>query len=358
MKCLRTLSTAKVFSIIIVIVFIALSILTVSSMIGDVYGDEYVFIRITENLPNSSTSADWLLIDHPELVNLDVSSEKFYHLAYDTKVWVHPLLPNYLMYPLFKVIDPMKANVARVIPLSLMFISVLLMVDIIRRKFNLTLAGLSVLPFLFSNQLLGGGLWLYYDAFMIMFFILSLWIIYTKPDSKWLYVAITAMLLSKEMGLFYMLPLLIAYYQQTGNIKHTASLVLPIMAIIAWVIYTGVISGDILYVWHHWEALKPTPNIFNMRLTMEYIKFYLINWGLAFYFVITIPGFIFVTIASIKTKNNAYLPFMLFYVIAICCAAGWGLVPYHLHSVLYAGMMMAVLSISLFFKDAFALQRE
>jgi hypothetical protein len=309
-------------------------------MTGSIYGDEYVFIRITENLPDSRTSADWLLADHPELVDTDVTGD-------------------YLMYPLFKIIDPTIPRVARSIPLVLMLVGVFLLVDIIRRKFNLTVGCLSVLPFLLSNQLLGGGLWLYYDAFMIAFFIISLWIIYTKPQSKWLYVTITAMLLSKETGLFYMLPLLIAYYHQTRNIKHTVSLLLPIISTVVWVVYTGVISGNILYIWYHFEALRPTPSLLTINWTIETIRFTLLDYGLLFYFILTIPGFILATIETIRTKSITYLPFMLFYIIPLCCGAvGLGFAPYQMHSMLYAGMMITVLSISIFCKDILTIGKE
>lgn len=332
----RAVSKVKYFSIAIAILFVALITFTVVSMEGSIYGDEYMFIRITEELPNCSTSATWLTVDHPELTS-EINSDEYYRLAYDTEVWIHPLLPNYLMYPLFKVINPMTPSVARSIPLVLTLITALLIADIIRRKFNLALAGLSVLPFLFSMQLLGGGLWLYYDCFMWAFFALSLWLIYAKPDTKWVYLTMAAMLMSKETGLVLIIPLMLAYYSQTYKLGHMLTLLLPALVLVGWQAHMGLVTGDALYYWRHWQALKPLES--NLTVNLEYLRFYLINWGGIFYFVLTLPGLI----ANIK--NEQWWPFICLYLMTLCMGILWGIVPYHMFSMLFPGMAMMALSI-------------
>lgn len=333
----------KYIGIALALLFVIQITFTVLSMEGTIYGDEYVFIRLTQNLPDASTSSDWLLKDRPDLTS-DINPIEFYHLAYDTEIWVHPLLPNYLMYPLFKVVNPTTPRVARSIPLVLIIITAFLIADIIRRKFGLTYAGLSFLPFIASMELLGGGIWLYNDCFMWVFFALSLWIIFVKPDSKWIYLTMVCMLMSKEVGLILVIPLMLAYYFQTHKLKRTFTLLLPTLALIGWQIQMGIVTGDMLYSLHHWQALK-SGEIVGLASLQSYIRnygvFYLVNWGGAFYLVLTLPGLI----ANIKNKK--YWSFISLYIITLCCGIGWGFVPYQMFSMLFPGMIMTVLSFRL-----------
>jgi len=262
----------KGIAVLVLVLFVVQITYTTVSMTGELYGDEYVFVRITEQLPNSSTTADWLLVERPELV-YEANGEQFYHSAYDTLVWVHPLLPNYLIWPISKIADLSNVVVVRSVPLILTLITVALLIDIIRRRVGLPWAGLAVLPFIFSMQLLGGGLWLYYDCFMWLFFALSLWLVFVKPNSKWLYVSLVAMLMSKETGLFLLIPLLMAYYFKVHGFRSTFLRALPALALVGWYVHLWVATGDALYLWHHWANLRV------QSINTDYLIHYLLNWG-------------------------------------------------------------------------------
>lgn len=325
----------KYVGLVVLGVFVVLITFSVFSMTGSIYGDEYMFLKVTENLPDSSTSANWLLEDRPDLVDIENNGEEFYHLAYDTSVWIHPLLPNYLIYPLALFIDFTNVRVARIVPLVLTLATVFLVVDVLRRRYGLALASVSVLPFILSVQLLGGGLWLYYDSFLWLFFALSLWLIFVKPRSKWLYVSLGAMLVSKEMGVILLVPLLLTYYLRTRNVRSTFLLVLPISVLFAWYIYVWVMSGDVLYLIHHWESLRVSVNV-------DYFVFYLWNWGGIFFIILTIPGLV----ANIKNKEA--WPFILLYIIMLGYGVRGNFIPYQMFSLLFAGMMLTVLSVKWF----------
>lgn len=330
-----TSSKGTIIGIVIAVVFVVQIIATVMFMSGSIYGDEYMFIRITENLPDQSTSATWLTVDRPDLTH-EVHSNEYMKLAYETPIWCHTLLGQYLMYPLFMVIDPTVTRVARSIVLVLTLITVFLIADVIRRKFNLALAGMSLLPFLFSRQLLGGGLFLTHDCFMWVFFAISLWLIFVKPNSKWVYLTMTAMLMSKEIGLILIPTLVLAHYSQGHSIKRSLTLLLPVLSIVGWLIYLGVATGDMLYYWNHWQALRS-----DEILRVSFLRHYLINWGGLFYLAFTLPGLI----ANIRNKQ--YWAFIVLYLATLCYGMGWGFVPYQIFSMLFSGMVMTVLSIRL-----------
>lgn len=326
----------KYISIVVLGLFLAQIIYTVVSMGGSVYGDEHVFLKITEQLPKSSTTADWLLVERPDLV-YEAQGWQFYHSAYDTEAWVHPLLPNYLVYPLSKVADLHNPMTARLVPLILTIVAVFLIVDVLRRRFGLASAGFAVLPFIFSQQLLGNGLWLYYDCFMWLFFALSLWLVFVKPNSRWLYVSLVAMLMSKETGLFLLIPLLMAYYFKVHSFRSTLLRVLPALALVGWYVHLWVATGDVLYLWRHWANLRVAhPN-------MDYLAYYLLNWGGVLFLILTLPGMV----ANIKNKE--LWAFVALYCIALWYGINGNFVPYQMFGTLFAGMIFAVLTMRLLF---------
>jgi len=186
-------------------------------------------------------------------------------------------------------------------------------------------------------QLLGGGLWLYYDCFMWLFFTLSLWIIDVKPQSRWLYISLVAMLLSKETGLVLLIPLLLAYYFKTCSIRSTTLRTLPLLAFFAWYGYVWAVTGDAFYLWHHWTVLRYG------SINTDYLVYYLLNWGGVLFLLLTLPGLI----ASIRHKE--YWAFLVLYCIAFWYGISGNFVPYQMFATLFAGTVFAVLTARLMF---------
>jgi len=208
------------------------------------------------------------------------------------------------------------------------------------------LAGLSVLPFLLSNQLLGGGIWLYYDAFMMLFLFLSLWVIYVEPKSNWLYITMAAMMLSKETGIFFVAPLLLAHYYETHEVKRTLKLLLTVTPFFVYVLGAGIVVGDVLYYYHHWQSLSWGATLSGS--IWGNVGFYLINWGFVFYAMLVLPGFIMGLVAMVISGQRYYLPLYTIFIIVVVCGIGWGFVPYHMFSLLYVGMFMTAFTMKLF----------
>jgi 4-amino-4-deoxy-L-arabinose transferase-like glycosyltransferase len=299
------------------------------------YGDEYVFLKLTQQLPNDTTTGDWIINERPEIMN-DVYTEELCHAAYDAEVWIHPTLPNYLMYPFTKMINLTDARIARMIPLALALISMALITNIIRRKWGENIAMVSSLPFVFALILILSGHWFYYDAFMMVFFAVSLWIIYTRGMSKWLYLTIPAMLLSKEIGVLLLIPLAIAVLWKTRSVKQVLMLGFTVIPLAAWYVYAAIETGDILFYLHHWQDLTYLSTGNNLGNFISSLPHFLLKWGLGFYALATIPAVIMI----IKHKAYEHLPFVSFWFIMGVYAIGWGMVPYHLFNMLFAGMYL------------------
>jgi len=328
--------------IAVFIILAAMSLYNVVRMIGSVYDIEYVFQRITNELPEYSTNANWLLVDRTDLTSPLVNDTK-YNLEFTQAVWDHPPLPNYIMYPISKVIDLNKPSIERMIPLILMLITVLLIADVIRRKFNWVYASLGLLPFIFSRQLLGSGMVLYYDCFMWLFFGISFWLIVVKPK-YWnigIWISLCAMILSKEIGLL-LLPIIMI----EGKSWKYALAGLIYIPYLTWVASAN--GWNFLYIPQRWieeYQINASASGASLKTSISHVFSVFAPDGLWTYFAFTIIGFISSIIISIKNKTKEYLSLITFYAIALFYGLVWGqgYQAYQLFSILYGGIGMVAI---------------
>jgi len=329
--------------ILVVALFVLLAYFLVGSNITSdrtTFADEYVFAKLSQNLPDYSTNAAWI----PERFLMEPPAwwpEGVYENAYSTPIWVHPPLANILARPLLRVLDPIEdIKTLRFVPLVFYLAVVALFVDIIRRRWGLAASAISLLPLLLCSHLIYGGLWFYNDPFMWMLFALSLWLIEVKPNSKWKYLTMTALVLTKLNAVILLVPLALAYFFKSGY-KKAAFTLLPALALAPYLIWTWTATGDILYLWHHWQTMRVIGSGNLVNEVLPNLNAWFVDWGLYPFLILTVPGFCY------ACSQRQYLPFALFYLITLAFGFGWGFIEYHVFAIMLSGMFMAAATFNL-----------
>jgi hypothetical protein len=321
-----------------------MSIYTVRSMTGNIRQDEYVFEKITSELPKYGTNVSWIAA-RPELMPIEWTLNNYAN--WGVKVWIHPPLSYYLYYPIEKLGEA-HSNIfnlnspadIRVVPLVLMLGTVLLFADIIRRRWNWILAGLSLLPMLFSRILVYDGLWLNYEGFMWLFFAVSFWLVIVKPKGwKWeIWISLCAMITCKEVSVA-LLPVVIAVDWKWSNCKY----LLSGLVLVPWIGYGAIVNGNILWLLQNGVGIGSSYSVFGWyRILQSLILYGTFGW-LAF--VVTGIG---VSIRWIKQ----YLPYLLLLVITVVYGFAWGraVIAYELYGILYSGMFMVAIGFGWIYK--------
>ena len=341
--------------------FLIISIMVMSSNSTPMWMDEYVFYRLSEQAPEYSSTADWILIDRPSLMNASVDWDreemvKAMNHTYTTPMYTHiPLVP-YIVSPIVKglnkladagkiphiedeqgmlPIDPDDKNnykvnlnkaevitkVLRGITILLVTMSLVLIFLIVRKKVG-NGAYFFCIPVAACVRLLTGAYFFYWDVFMMFFFILALYLAENRPNSKWKYVAACAMVNTKIFVSFlFLIPLIV----KDRKMFWTAFSIIPF-----WVA-TWVVTGDIWYLFRHYFAgTYITDFVYSLYSFSDFILL-LYSLGILLLFIMVFP------ILRYWKKYKVYVSILL---VGFLYAFGCGLGMTHLSTCIYIGALI------------------
>lgn len=317
--------------------------------------DEYVFYRLAGQFPDYHTTSDWFWEDRPALLapstewpeeRAGVSKREFFSIIYDTPIYTHTPLPVLLVSPVVKALNWTADNsytnhienseynssqaesttaILRMIPIGLFATSMCLIFALLKRKVG-HYALFTTIPVIFSLTLLSGSMWFYWDAFMMFFLALTLYLMETRPDSKWRYVSACCLVNTKlYIGILFLVPLILKN-KKVG---------LAILSIIPFYITTWVVTGDPFYVISHYIAQIPIREyIYSYWTSTESFNVITKTWGLQTYLILTIGG-----LALFKQ----YPVYVLFWIFSLVYAFGTGIVVNHVSTILYSGALLVPL---------------
>lgn len=321
---------SKLFLLIGIVIFASILFsLVYTASKNPVYSDEYVFYKVSRELPAYSSSANWILVDNPDFITLKSEQVwgrdiivKVYKLAYEKPVWVHPPLDSVLVYPFVKITDNIKD--LRAIPITLTIGSLILLFLILRRRLSPILAAITISPVLLFDEItMFGGIYFYHEAFMLFFLILTIYL--SEVKSRWKYVAGAALALSKLPAVAFLLPLMIK--DRDWKYLLSATVIIPY-----W-IATWVVGGSPFYLINHWLAMSEVARtIFWAGNILPQLGVYLIHSGLAAFIVIIIPSLYF----AVKEKQYWLLVAAL---IAVVLGVGWAGIYYQMIEMVFLGII-------------------
>ncbi|MFA5300191.1 MAG: glycosyltransferase family 39 protein [Lutibacter sp.] len=299
--------------------------------------DEYFFYRITMNLPHYATTGEWFIEENAPNKEALQDSEYITGTAYNTKVWIHPLLDNYLAYPIAKLFSDVANQIQwlRLFCVFIIIITFLLFVDIIRKKSNYYVAAIAIFPMIVGRLLLANGIMFYYDLFQWLFFALTLWIIERNPNSKWIYIFAAITVLSKFYSILFLIPIWFYLDYKQSKIKKQVT-VMSITLVLIFFMLQAILAHDILYQYHHWIALSGTSSGNLINNVLPNFWGYVYTWGLW----LTLPLIFFGSYKIIRKKMEDYYVFASFGLIVLICSLAWGFYPYHVFPIMYAAMFM------------------
>jgi hypothetical protein len=301
--------------------------------------DEYVFYRITSQLPNTSVTTEWFYKDNPKTLipseGFPVDRQDLFHKIYDMPIYMHSPLANYIVYPIVKganyladkgiiphiedsnelhLQEPMTM-ILRIIPILLMCVSMFFIYKLLKLKIG-NEAYLYSIPVFVSINLLGGMYNFYWDCFMWFFFILTLYLMERK--SKWAYLTSCFMVNTKfVIGLALLIPLIIK----------NKKMVLPALSIIPFYIATVVITHDPFYIITH---LFPQTSQYSW-MYMFWTNNIIWHNGLLIFAVLTVPIFYY---------YKKYPEYVVLFVIVLLYAFGLGISLEKISSLLYVGALV------------------
>lgn len=283
--------------------------------------DEYMFYKITEGLPSYSTSVDWIFIDRPDLV-FSEESRPYYEEMYETPIWVHPPLPHYLSYPFTLITEDVRY--LRFVSIALTLGILGLVYFIVRRKLSRLLTLITLMPILlFEGVLAAGGTYFYYEAFMVFFLFLTIYL--SERGSRWKYLVATAMVVSKTPAAIFLLPLII----KEKNWKFC----LPGLVLVPYYLATVFVSGDFFYLLNHWVGMKVMTHGYWTTGVVPNLTGYIIDSGLIPFLIMTIPGIVLVL------RQKQYWLLVLL-VITMGLGVGWSWVFYQMLAMLFVGLLV------------------
>ncbi len=305
--------------------------------------DEYIFYRLTLNLPNYSTDAKWFEDDIAKgLGYLDPSSDLsdtgmrvLNQASYTTPIWIHPPIANYLAYPIIKIFENPVRQIKTVHLVCVLFIilTVVLFADIIRRRTSQFIAALSVFPMLISQWLLLNGIIFYYDTFMWFFFALTMWVIECKPNSKWIILLAAITGLTKINAVLLLIPIALFLWYKNKGIPYKV-IVSSISAVAFFLIVQVIVAKDVLYIFHHWNGLGNLAANFVATMILPNILNYAVSWALFVYVPLLLVGGFLV----IKRRMTGYYPFVALSLITMAFGFGWAWLGYQVFPIMYASM--------------------
>jgi hypothetical protein len=268
--------------------------------ISPLWQDEYVFYRITSELPSTATSDTWFWVDNPKTTynseqwDKSIDRQTYFARIYNTPIYVHIPLINYMMYPVVKlgnyladqgIISHIEDNQSheqnaetmaigfRIIPLVLFIITMWLVFLILERKVG-NYVYLYFAPLLGSSAILSAVPYFYWDIFMWFFMVLTLYLM--ERNSKWAYLTACLMVNTKiTIGLLLLIPFIIK----------NRKMVFCALSLIPFYLATVFITHDIFWIFTH---LGGTTGAYSWVYSFWDSK-YIWVFGLPFYGILTLP---------------------------------------------------------------------
>jgi len=315
--------------------------------------DEYIFYRLTLNLPNFNTDAKWLEDDiakeegysDPAADLTNPGTRDLNQASYTTPIWIHPPVANYFAYPIIKMFDNPVSQIKAVhlLCVILIILTVVLFADIIRRRTSQVIAALSIFPMLISQWLLLNGIVFYHDIFMWFFFALTMWVIECKPNSKWIILLSVVVVLTKINAILLLIP--IALFLGYKNKKVEYKVIIPsIFAIATFFVLQSIVAKDALYIFHHWGGtLSNLAYTFVGVVVFPHWVNFVVGWVLFIYVPLLLVGGYLV----IKHRMRSHYPFVALGLITMGFGFGWAWLGYQVFPIMYASMFMIPVVMSL-----------
>jgi hypothetical protein len=184
--------------------------------------DEYVFYKLSSNLPNYSSTSQWFFQDRPDMLNptidwKNIDKQSTFALVYDTAIYPHTPLAPILVYPFVKTLNILADHniiphiesqpgittetlengqakvetmtwMLRIIPMLLFLFTLWLIFKIMYKKVGRD-AYLFSLPVAAGMMMLQGSFLFYWDVFMMFFFVLTMYIMEVQNGNMWPLVA-------------------------------------------------------------------------------------------------------------------------------------------------------------------------
>ena len=301
--------------------------------------DEYVFYRLTSQLPSLAVTKDWFYVDNPKTLvpssSFPVDREELFRVIYNTPIYSHSPLANYLVWPFVKTVnilaekgvipriedtqDLNKAEtmtvILRIVSMVLFASSMIVVFKLMQLKVRNSAYAYSI-PVFMSIGLLLGGYYFYWDTFMWFFFVLSLYL--SERKSRWAYVIACFLVNTKAViGMVLLVPLII----QNRKMAYT------LLSIVPFYIASAVITGNPFYTIAHLIPQTSQYTWIYRYWTPVMIK----NFGLAYYAFLTLPILLFV---------KKYPVYVATYLISLWYAWGFGIAPDKMVSMLYGGALV------------------
>lgn len=296
-----------------------------------IWADEYVFLKITDELPKYSSTSEWL---NDYKFSIRQESEMSI-VAYETEVWGHPPMANIIVYPLVKTVGEFVERiwVYRLFYAVLMLVTVGLIVDVIRRKFGWLVTSFTMLPVVISQYLVMAGIYVYHDGVMCLFLALSIWLIEVKPESKWKYATGTAVVLTKIYATAFLLPLALLYYKKNWK------MILCGFGLVPFLTYQWIVTGNPTYIFsEHW-TLSNQWNWETFRvIVLPNIWSYVVDWGLYIHVPLVIGGII----TWAKGMRELHWSYILLYVLLVGLAVNGGLMGNKTYPIMFGAMFIVV----------------
>ncbi len=262
-------------------IFLIGAIMFMSSNKTPMWMDEYAFYRLASEFPNYSSTADWIIKDRPSLMNASIEWDrddmiKAMTLTYTNPVFPHtPLMPM-LMSPIVKGLNKLADNgviphiedepgmlpqdpnnsadyinlnqaetitkILRGIPILLFLVSLVLIFKMMYKKVG-NKAYFFAIPIAGTVRLLTGIYFFYWDAFMMFFFVLTLYLLEMHPNSKWRFLTACMMINTKIFIPFlFLIPLAVK----------DKKMIWAGFSIVPFWLYTGYATGDLWYLFRHY----------------------------------------------------------------------------------------------------------
>tara|TARA_Y100000310_G_scaffold164294_2_gene164131 strand:+ start:1206 stop:2396 length:1191 start_codon:yes stop_codon:yes gene_type:complete len=330
--------------------------------------DEYVFYRLADSFPDYSMNKSIFFEDRPEILTPTVEwdsldRDEMLSLVYDTPIYTHTPLMVMAMSPIVKGLnyladegiishiedepgyigvteEEMKQNraetmtsILRVISIFVVAASMWLIFKMMEHKVGKN-AYLFAIPVAGSIMALMGAFLFYWDVFMIFFFVLTLYLMEVKPQSKWKYVTACALVNTKLfIGIMFLFPLAVKALKEDGWWKGF-KMALPALSILPFYIATVIITGEPLYIFTHYLAQVPLHNfIYTLNSPMDYLVI-LLNLGMPVFLITTTP---------ILWFWKKYPEYVIFWAMAMFYAWATGLGITHTSTLVYSGALVAPL---------------
>lgn len=322
-----------------------------------IWMDEYYFYRLSQELPEYGTSVDWIYEDKPELLipssTLEGRTREYYSAIYDTPIYTHTPLPTILVWPLVELTDNLaekgiisgleidnlggdltdastfavsdQTKILRMVPILLTISSLLLIYFMLKRRLGIY-ALLAFLPvILLPSVLLMGALWFYWDAFMVLFFLLTLYLLDKNPKSKWAYLTSCCMVNTKMfIGVLFLVPLVLK----------NKKIALAVFSLVPFYFVTLYVTGDPFFWVTHYLGQTAIHQGSYTEWVLPQIWALVVNWRLLTILLLSIGCIFFI---------KEYSAYVAFYLLSWVYGFGFGLSMCQVSTILYGSGLVCPL---------------